>query len=78
MASQPSVQDNMTHLLRQIAEAGVCRGCSTQIFWVRHKNGRLVPYTAVGLNHFVDCPAADRFRRSAESHGLFPDAGGPE
>ncbi len=54
--SLPSPEERIAHLLRQIAEAGQCRGCGTTVYWVRHKNGKLAPYTEDGVNHFMDCP----------------------
>ena len=50
-------------LLKQIGTEGKCRGCQADIFWVVHKNGKNVPYTPEGLNHFADCPEAGKFRR---------------
>lgn len=58
----PSPEERIVHLLRQIAESGQCRGCGAVVFWVHHKNGKTVPYTEEGLNHFVDCPQRERFR----------------
>ena len=52
----------ITHLLDQTGSRGTCRGCDRPVMWVRHKNGKLAPYTLDGLNHFADCPAAERFR----------------
>lgn len=49
-------------LLAQVGEEARCRGCQTPIWWVTHRNGRLAPYTAAGLNHFADCPRAADFR----------------
>lgn len=49
-------------LLGNIAGAPVkCRGCEALVYWVTHKNGKRAPYTAAGLNHFIDCPAAAQF-----------------
>lgn len=49
-------------LLKNVGDPGVCRGCGVSIVWMRHKNGKAVPYTEQGLNHFADCPVAQRFR----------------
>lgn len=58
--------ENVKNLLGRIAESvGFCKGCTTPLFWIRHKNGKLAPYTHVGLNHFVDCPAAQTWREKA-------------
>ena len=40
-----------------------CRSCGRTIYWVVHKNGKKVPYTIDGQNHFANCPQADAFRR---------------
>jgi hypothetical protein len=49
-------------LLRNIGDKGRCKGCGSPIYWVRHKNGRVGPYSENGLSHFIDCPKADQFR----------------
>ena len=58
----PEMRKRMTHLLRQIADEGSCRGCGAIIHWVKHQNGKKVPYTPQGLNHFIDCPNREDFR----------------
>lgn len=50
-------------ILHNVGDEGKCRGCQARIFWVTHKNGKKVPYTGAGLNHFVDCPAAEQFKK---------------
>ena len=54
----------MRKLLTLIAGTPVaCGGCGAKMYFVHHKNGKRVPYTEAGLNHFVDCPARDQFAR---------------
>ncbi len=62
----------MLWMLEHIGKKGTCDGptCGAPIYWVTHTNGRKTPYTPAGLNHFVDCPDRDRFKRSK------PQAGG--
>ncbi len=62
-APLPDPAARLEHLLHQVGEPGRCRGCDKEILWVTHRNGRRTPYTRDGLNHFIDCPAAGRFRR---------------
>lgn len=50
-------------LLRNAGDKGTCAGCGAEIYWMRHKNGKRVPYTPRGLNHFIDCPKAGQFRK---------------
>jgi len=51
-------------LLERTAEARrPCKACSTELFFVRHANGKLTPYTSDGVNHFVNCPEAARFKK---------------
>jgi hypothetical protein len=50
-------------LVAAVGMAGKCRGCNIDIFWVRHMNGKSVPYTPAGQNHFVDCLKAKEFKR---------------
>lgn len=40
-----------------------CRACKRTVWWVLHKNGKRVPYTVDGQNHFSNCPQRDAFRR---------------
>jgi hypothetical protein len=63
LAALTLVRLNVSNLLRACADPGVCRGCSRPIFWLKTKNGKAAPYTEVGLNHFADCEAADKFRK---------------
>lgn len=58
----------MRLLLEHVGKKATCDGpnCGRPIFWVTHTNGRKTPYTEAGLNHFVDCPDRDRFRRSTK------------
>ena len=55
-------QDAMAKMLLHIGGPGKCRGCDATIWWVRHNNGKAVPYDASGLNHFVSCPEAKQFK----------------
>lgn len=55
--------ESMRKLLTQIADQGLCRGCGAKVYWVEHKNGKRTPYTEAGLNHFVNCPERERFKR---------------
>ncbi len=57
----------MKKLLDLIGEPAICRGCSAPIYFVRHRNGKNVPYTSAGLNHFIDCPMAGDFARKPKS-----------
>ena len=49
-------------LLGNVGDLGHCRGCKAEVWWIEHRNGRKAPYTAAGLNHFADCPAAASFK----------------
>lgn len=44
-------------------DASKCKACKRTIFWVKHANGKNVPYTIDGQNHFADCSQADAFRK---------------
>jgi hypothetical protein len=56
---------NIRALLARLGEEGVCTGahCGAAIYWVRHPNRVLTPYSLDGQNHFADCPDRDQFRR---------------
>lgn len=60
----PPIEQRMESLLRNIAEElRPCKSCGAQLAMVRHRNGKLAPYTMSGINHFIDCAKADQFRR---------------
>jgi nucleoside 2-deoxyribosyltransferase len=60
----PTLEQRIEQLLKNVAEERrSCRLCDAQLYMVRHWNKRLAPYTASGLNHFLDCPHADKFKR---------------
>lgn len=61
----PPIEDRLAALLRHVAEEiRPCRACGTELAMVRHRNGKLAPYTFVGVNHFLDCPSASQFKRA--------------
>lgn len=53
----------MRNLLRLIGKQVACGGCGASMYFVVHNNGKRVPYTEAGLNHFIDCPQRDQFAR---------------
>lgn len=53
----------MEKLLNLVGQPGACRGCGVTVFWMVHNNGARTPYDPSGLNHFVSCPEAARFKR---------------
>lgn len=71
MGSLPTLEQRIEALLRNVAEEiRPCKACGAQLAMVRHRNGKLAPYTMSGVNHFIDCEKADRFRRrTAVSNG---------
>jgi len=42
-----------------------CRACGEDIFWVKTKNGKLMPmnFNELKQTHFATCPEADKFRK---------------
>lgn len=60
---EETMRKNMVELLMRVGSVDSCRGCSRTIYWVRHANGHNAPYTEAGLNHFIDCPQRDQFKR---------------
>lgn len=57
----------MEKLLNLAGTPSVCRACGASILFVQHNNGANTPYTKAGLNHFVDCPRAEQFRKGARA-----------
>lgn len=56
-----AMEKAMTDLLKNAGHFGTCTGCYEPIVWIRHTNGKNVPYTTEGLNHFVNCKAREQF-----------------
>jgi len=54
---------DVVRLLNVVGDVGTCKGCGETIWWVKTKAGKSAPYTEKALNHFADCPKADRFRK---------------
>jgi hypothetical protein len=64
----PAIEKRMETLLNLIAEEiRPCKACGVQLAFVRHRNGKLGPYTADGVNHFINCPKAGEFRAKGGS-----------
>ena len=62
--SLPPIEWRISQLLSLIAESRrPCKACGAELYFVRHRNGNLAPYTADGVNHFATCKEAERFRR---------------
>lgn len=40
-----------------------CNGCRKQIWFVKSRNGAMVPFSDQGTLHSVECPNADQFSR---------------
>jgi hypothetical protein len=60
----PPIEKRMADLLTLTAyEIRPCKACGERLFFVRHNTGKVAPYTIEGINHFVNCPQADRFKR---------------
>lgn len=53
-------------------EMPICRACGVQIQWHKNENGKLVPYTLDGMNHFIDCPHRKEFRKRDEQQPRLP------
>jgi hypothetical protein len=62
----PTLEERIRRLLELAAEeTRCCKACGALLFFVRHNNGKRAPYTVDGLNHFINCPAAQQFKRGA-------------
>ena len=63
----PNLEERLAHLLQQIGEPGLCKGCAQRIRWVVHLNRKKTPYDAegptIGVNHFITCPRRGDFKR---------------
>jgi hypothetical protein len=62
-----TIVEQFQHLLKIIGDEGKCRGCGVPIWWiVNPKTGKKLPITHEGLNHFADCPVANKFRKDGK------------
>ena len=54
---------NIKHLFKIIGKESKCE-CGAPIWFIENpKTKKQMPYTAEALNHFADCPVADKFRK---------------
>lgn len=58
-----AVEKALHDLVKNCGTKGTCKGCHAEVYWIIHANGKTVPYTPAGLNHFIDCPNAKDFKR---------------
>ena len=67
----PTVENRLQILLLHVGDLATCRGCTAQIRWVKHLNGKRTPYDAagdsIGVNHFITCPKAGQFKRGTDA-----------
>ena len=62
----PPLEARISTLIELIAESHrACKACHATIYFVRHRNRSLAPYTLDGLNHFLTCPDAKEFKKGA-------------
>jgi hypothetical protein len=63
--SDQTIEQRLEALLSVVAEAHrPCKWCAKPLYFVRHRNGKLTPYTAQGVNHFLDCPHTTETQKS--------------
>ena len=61
-----ALEINIERVLDQVAElVRPCVRCGVQIWFVRTKAGKLMPYCFDGTSHFANCPHAAEFRRTS-------------
>lgn len=63
ISKQDEVIGQFKNLLSMVSDPKPCKGCGRPIYWVISKNGKSMPITDEGLNHFIDCPEANKFRK---------------
>lgn len=66
MSTLPPCEERLKRILELTAEAKrPCKACGAELYFVRHHTGKVAPYTIDGLNHFINCPQAQRFHKVA-------------
>lgn len=64
----PPLEDRVLDLLKRVStDIRPCRACGTMLYFVGHANGKIAPYTADAVNHFINCPEAARFRKERQA-----------
>lgn len=59
------IGEDRKEFLNRVGDHAFCKGCGREIWWLEHKqSGKSAPYTFDLLNHFIDCPKAQEFKRS--------------
>jgi uncharacterized protein with PIN domain len=59
-----TLAERVRDLLSRVAlEVRPCRACGMKLYFVTHTNGKVAPYTADAVNHFINCPKASQFKR---------------
>lgn len=60
----PPIEERLAKLLSLAAyEIRPCKACGATLYFVKHCTGKSAPYTADGINHFINCESADSFRK---------------
>ena len=78
------VKARITRVLNAAGEPAHCKECQQAVWFVYHRGGKRGIYTAEGVSHFADCPAAAFLRElaagkpaAAAGQWAVPDASRP-
>lgn len=55
-------QTTAMQILSVCGGPGQCSGCGRNVFWLRTRQGKNIPYDAQGHSHWATCTVPDRFR----------------
>lgn len=56
-------QHNIEQILLICGDPGRCKACGADVWWIRTRKGKVMPWNRWGESHFADCPRADDFRK---------------
>jgi len=59
-------QARLMNLIILFGDPGKCKSCQADVFWIRHRTGKLGIYNADGISHFATCPFAEKYRGKKE------------
>ena len=57
------VKTNGKRMLDMIGDRGRCKSCGAEIWWLKSKTGKAMPFTEALVSHFSDCPHANMHRK---------------
>lgn len=58
-----ALKETVRPLFESVGDLARCKSCDAEIYFVKHKNGKVAPYNIFGVNHFADCPHSKKHKK---------------